>query len=307
MSNSTVTFDALVQSQASKEITANAFFDAASPAAAFGRRQSTTTGLTWGYYGFTYTHPQTGVLTQEANGTVLLLASKTQHVEAGFVSTTTNPIISISLASPCVIGCTAHPFGIGDVLWIDSIVGTTQLNKTFARVTAIAANTVTLDISTASGFTAWSSGGTLSRVTTVGTIAMKVGKGLGPIASPAFVAPIPSYQCVVGASTVTTYTDYRIGALPDVPGKLIKAMADANQVLSQAEVQNAIIELTGTNTALRNLIVPPIARQWTIFANTATNGVQVIGPTGTGITVGVGKRAIVYHDGTNVVRVTADL
>jgi hypothetical protein len=136
---------------------------------------------------------------------------------------------------------------------------------------------------------------------------MKVGKGLGPIASPAFVAPIPSYQCVVGASTVTTYTDYRIGALPDVPGKLIKAMADANQVLSQAEVQNAIIELTGTNTALRNLIVPPIARQWTIFANTATNGVQVIGPTGTGITVGVGKRAIVYHDGTNVVRVTADL
>ena len=41
MSNSTPTYDALVQSQAGKEITANAFFDAASLATAFGRRAST--------------------------------------------------------------------------------------------------------------------------------------------------------------------------------------------------------------------------------------------------------------------------
>jgi hypothetical protein len=45
-----------------------------------------------------------------------------------------------------------------------------------------------------------------------------------------------------------------------------------------------------------------------VFANvTGGFGVQVIGATGTGITVADGKRAIVYADGTNVVRVTADV
>jgi hypothetical protein len=49
-------------------------------------------------------------------------------------------------------------------------------------------------------------------------------------------------------------------------------------------------------------------QQWTIFANTAGGvGVNVIGATGTGVTVADGHRAIVYSDGTNVVRVTADV
>jgi hypothetical protein len=45
-----------------------------------------------------------------------------------------------------------------------------------------------------------------------------------------------------------------------------------------------------------------------VFANTTGgHGVQVIGATGTGVTIADGKRAIVYADGTNVVRVTADV
>ena len=80
MSNSTATFDPIVQSQASKEITANAYFDAVSPASSFGRRQSTSSGLTWGYYGATITVD--GVLTQIANGTLALTASTTNYVEA---------------------------------------------------------------------------------------------------------------------------------------------------------------------------------------------------------------------------------
>jgi len=48
-------------------------------------------------------------------------------------------------------------------------------------------------------------------------------------------------------------------------------------------------------------------RQWTVFNNTAGGfGLQFIGATGTGITVAAGKRAILYADGTNIVRVTAD-
>jgi hypothetical protein len=44
-----------------------------------------------------------------------------------------------------------------------------------------------------------------------------------------------------------------------------------------------------------------------VFANTTTNGVQVISTSGTGVTIAVGKRAIVECDGTNVVRITADV
>jgi hypothetical protein len=51
MADSTSNIDNVQQSQSSKEITINAFFDAASPAAIYGRRQSTTSGLTFGYYG----------------------------------------------------------------------------------------------------------------------------------------------------------------------------------------------------------------------------------------------------------------
>ena len=93
MSNSTITFDALVQSQASKEITANAMFDALSPASLYGRRQSTSSGLTWGYYGGNVL--VNGVLTQIANATLTLTASTTNYIEAepttGAVSSNTTP------------------------------------------------------------------------------------------------------------------------------------------------------------------------------------------------------------------------
>ncbi len=215
MSNSTATFDPIVQSQASKEVTANAFFDAASPATSFGRRQSTTSGLTWGYYGATITVD--GALTQIANSTVALTASTTNYVEA-------------------------------------------------TRAGVVSKNTT--------GFTAGS---------------------------------IPLYSVVTGASTVTSYTDYRLQSVP-YTGRMAKAMSDANTTLTAAEARNQIIEFTGTLTAARNIVMPLAAQQWTVFNGTTGGfGVQFIGATGTGITVAAGKRAIVYSDGTNVVRASADI
>lgn len=80
MANSTTHLDTISSSQSQKEVTANAMHDAASPATAFGRRASTCSGLTWGYYGATI--QVDGVLTQISNGTVLLSASTTNYVEA---------------------------------------------------------------------------------------------------------------------------------------------------------------------------------------------------------------------------------
>lgn len=74
MADSTTNIDTISSSQSGKELTANAYFDAASPATVFGRRASTTSGLTWGYYG--------GRIggTTVANGTVTLTASTTNYV-----------------------------------------------------------------------------------------------------------------------------------------------------------------------------------------------------------------------------------
>lgn len=214
MANSTTNLDTISSSQASKEVTANAMHDAGSPATIFGRRASTTSALTWGYYGG-YLMVD-GVLTSISNGAVALTASTTNYVEA-------------------------------------------------TRAGAVSKNTT--------GFTAGS---------------------------------IPLYAIVTGTATVSSYTDYRL-ATPPTTGRVVKLMADANQTLTAAEARCQIIEAAGALTALRNLVVPLGAQQWTVFAMTTGGfGVQVIGATGTGITIADGKRAIVYSDGTNVVRVTAD-
>ena len=81
MANSSTNIDGITASQASKEVTANAFFDAASSATLYGRRASQCSGLTWGYYGGNVTKSD-GTLGQIANGTLTLTASTTNYVVA---------------------------------------------------------------------------------------------------------------------------------------------------------------------------------------------------------------------------------
>lgn len=217
MANSTTNIDGIVQSQASKEVTANAYFDAASQATLFGRRQSTCSGLTWGYYGGNVSVD--GTITAIANGTLTLTASTTNYIEA-------------------------------------DRSGTVSKNTT--------------------GFTAGST---------------------------------PLYSVVTGTATVTSYTDYRLQS-PIRTGKLARAIAsDANITLTAIEARNHILEFTSSValTATRNVVVPLAAQQWTVFnTTTGSQSLQFIGASGTGVTVANGKRAIIYSDGTNVVRVTAD-
>ena len=82
MSNSTTLLDLIAQSQSSKEVTANAMFDASSPAMLFGRRASLCSGLNWFYYGGVMVVD--GVLTAISNNAAALVlsASATNYVEA---------------------------------------------------------------------------------------------------------------------------------------------------------------------------------------------------------------------------------
>ena len=81
MANSTSNIDKITSNQASKEVTANAFFDAASVATLYARRASTSGGLIWGYYGGNVIKSD-GVLVQIAEGTLTLTASTTCYIVA---------------------------------------------------------------------------------------------------------------------------------------------------------------------------------------------------------------------------------
>lgn len=118
------------------------------------------------------------------------------------------------------------------------------------------------------------------------------------------------YKIVTGTSTVTSYEDHRDHHHTNrfLYGRFVLAMADANKTLTYEQAMCESMELTGALTALRDVVVPLVPRSYTVFANTTgAFGVRVIGATGTGITVADGKRAILEFDGTNVVRITADV
>jgi hypothetical protein len=86
-----MTPDEISSSQYQKEVSANELFRAVSPSGTFGKRISTTSGLTFGYYGGIL-HVD-GVQTSISNGTVSLTNSATNYVEAtrsGTVSANTS-------------------------------------------------------------------------------------------------------------------------------------------------------------------------------------------------------------------------
>lgn len=82
MSDSTSLLDLIIQSQSAKEATANALFNAASPATLFARRDLLCTNLDWFYYGGAMVVD--GVLTTVASNAAALVlsASATNYVEA---------------------------------------------------------------------------------------------------------------------------------------------------------------------------------------------------------------------------------
>jgi len=99
MAGSTSNLDLISTSQAQKEVSANALFDATSSSLTFGRRASTCAALTWGYYGGAF--PASTGLTQIANGTLALTANATNYIEAdanGVVSANTTDFTSGRLA-----------------------------------------------------------------------------------------------------------------------------------------------------------------------------------------------------------------
>ena len=84
--------------------------------------------------------------------------------------------------------------------------------------------------------------------------------------------------------------------------------SDANYTAVQADYQAKIMEFTGIITLARDIILPNVSGyQWTVFNNTTGGLAITFKVTGQiGVTVLNGKRAIIYCDGIDIVRVTPD-
>lgn len=128
---------------------------------------------------------------------------------------------------------------------------------------------------------------------------------VGPTSYPAGYWKVGRAVC--DANTMTTWYDDRFaGGFPKSETLTKTLPSDANYSLTVDEAANATLEISGTITATRNIVLPHFGkRQWTVYNGTGQS-LQFIGASGTGITVATLKHAIVRSNGTNIVRVTAD-
>lgn len=102
-------------------------------------------------------------------------------------------------------------------------------------------------------------------------------------------------------------TNTNLGTLLEqaITGYVSIGMADADVTLTTLngtfdQARNAVIELTGTNSAVRDVIPPVVEKLYTI-KNSTTGGyaIRVIGTTGTGVNVPNGSTSLIYCNGTN--------
>lgn len=119
---------------------------------------------------------------------------------------------------------------------------------------------------------------------------------------------IPLYTVVTGASTISSYTDVRAWVQPEhVTSKAAITVTTADVTLSAAEARCGYLTISGALTGNRNVVVP---NDWTgiVYCNNTgayTTTVKTSG--GSGVVVAQTKRAILFADGTNVVRITGDV
>jgi hypothetical protein len=112
---------------------------------------------------FVYSDDQSYVVVLEHERLSIISLAEPQFVAA-------STITGVTLANPCVVTTSgAHGLTTGDLIWIDGIVGTTQLNKRFFRAVVLSGTTVELEEETGTNvnsttYTAYGSGGTVREV-----------------------------------------------------------------------------------------------------------------------------------------------
>lgn len=119
---------------------------------------------------------------------------------------------------------------------------------------------------------------------------------------------IPLYRVTTGVAAVSNYLDDRAPWQPAyITHEVSVSVTTADVTLSAAQARARVIQTTGVLTGNRAVILPDRG-EWIAYCNNSggfTTTFKTSG--GSGIVVAQGARAILYGDGTNVVRVTADV
>jgi hypothetical protein len=264
MSHNPTILDLISSSQSQKEVTANALFDAASPATIFGRRASTCVGLTWGYYGGAFWNGTT--LTTIADGTITLLASATNYVyatSAGVVVVTT----SIPAGWPSTLASGAIPLyqmtvgASGPTAWTDYRVAGSNLPPT--TITNIINTTVINQSIT-------STGQALLGLARVAHVSWQIGGGFSGDQFP------PNFFTTNGSPSLSSATQDYVNSLRSIPrGLFISASTAGTGILIGANrmwaLSSTIPTVGGFNLVMVTSIQTLSAGMRTFFGMYATN------------------------------------
>lgn len=119
---------------------------------------------------------------------------------------------------------------------------------------------------------------------------------------------IPLYIAVTGAASVTSYTDVRAWVQPPhITSKTSVGVTAADVTLTQAQAACRYLTTTGALTGNRLVIVPNDWEGVVFCSNTGAFTTTFKTAGGSGIVVAQTKRAMLLADGTNVVRLSADI
>lgn len=95
----------------------------------------------------------------------MAIKAQTALLSAESARAATKVITGITAASPPVVSAATHGYVTGDIVFLDNIVGMTQLNKRAYVVTNLSAGTFSLNGIDATGYSAYVSGGDSFKLT----------------------------------------------------------------------------------------------------------------------------------------------
>lgn len=218
-----------------------------------------------------------------------------------YVPITLPTISAITKANPAQVTANGHGLTTGYWAEVYGVSGMTEINNTFATVTVIDANTVTLDGIDSTGFSTYTSGGNLtwgqsayngaSAVAVTGDIGIwdsvttPGGYPLTPTAAgtPAYAAngdakrqtfAVDFYDVSVGAVVGVT-TDYDNNVAPNVPAVLAPVFVLANQAITPISI--AALATDPQNDALTVSAVTSLPTGLTLSSGSLSGTVSTVG------------------------------
>jgi hypothetical protein len=115
------------------------------------------------------------------------------------------------------------------------------------------------------------------------------------------VGRIPLYSAVTGASSITSYADYRLTNQPIFGSKTKSVAGGVDVTLTQADAACNHFIFTGVISANINVNFPAVPKAYSIFNNTTgAFAINFKATGGTGVYIQQGQRAYVICDGTNI-------